>query len=127
MIGKNTMINDSTRWNYCIKRLSKNTLGASEDLMVTGGHSILVDTLSDKEREGQIAVYNNADRKIDGKYLLLASASDNFETVNDNNTYTYYHFVLEHDNDVNVRYGVWANDILTESQPEKHFLEKNYD
>lgn len=126
MIGKNTLKNDPTKWNYCIKRLRKNKLGAIDDLMLTGGHSILVNNLSEKEKAGQISIYNSADRKIDGKYLLLASVSENFETVNDNNKYTYYHLVLEHDGDLNVRYGIWANGVLTESQSENHFLSKGY-
>jgi hypothetical protein len=126
MIGKNTLKNDPSKWNSCIKRLPKNRLGAFEDLILTGAHSILVDNLSEKEKSGQLAIYNTTDRKVDGKYLLLAFASENFEKVNDNNTYTYYHFVLEHDDDVNTRYGVWANGVLTETQPEKHFLTKNY-
>jgi hypothetical protein len=126
MIGKNTLKNDPTKWNYCIKRLRKNKLGATEDLMVTGGHSVLVNKLSEKEKAGQISIYNSADRKIDGKYLLLASVSDNFEAVNDNNTYTYYHLVLEHDGDLNARYGIWANGVLTESQSENHFSAKDY-
>lgn len=126
MIGKNTMTNDPKRWNYSVMRLPKDKLGAIEDLMITGAHSVLVDNLSEKEKDGQIAIYNTIDRKIDGKYLLLASVSENFEVVDDNDSYTYYHFVLEHDGDVNVRYGVWANGVLTESQPEKHFLSKQY-
>jgi hypothetical protein len=126
MIGKNTLKNDPSKWNHCIKRLPKNKLGAFEDLMLTGAHSILVDNLSEKEKSGQLAIYNTIDRKVDGKYLLLSSVSENFETIDDNNTYTYYHFVLEHDDDVNTRYGVWANGVLTETQPEKHFLTKSY-
>jgi hypothetical protein len=126
MIGKNTLKNDPSKWNSCIKRLPKNRLGAFEDLILTGAHSILVDNLSEKEKSGQLAIYNTIDRKVDGKYLLLAFASENFEKVNDNNTYTYYHFVLEHDDDVNARYGVWANGVLTETQSEKHFLTKSY-
>lgn len=126
MIGKNTLTNDPTKWNHCIKRLPKNKLGAFEDLILTGAHSILVDNLSEKEKSGQLAIYNTTDRKVDGKYLLLAFASENFETIHDNNVYTFYHFVLEHDDDVNARYGVWANGVLTETQPEKHFLTKSY-
>jgi hypothetical protein len=125
-IGRGIMTNAPNVWNGCVRRLAKSG-DMIEDLFVTGAHSILVNELSTKETEGMIAIYGTANRKIDDKTLLLSWVSDKFEAVNDNKNYTYYHLVLEHDNDENKRYGIWANGILTESQSEKHFLAKPYD
>lgn len=125
-IGKGHMINNPSVWNRCVKKLPKSN-NMIDDLLVTGAHSILVDTLSEKEEEGMVSIYGTADRKIDDKTLVLSWVSDKFEAVHDNKEYTYYHLVLEHDNDENKRYGIWANGVLTESQSEKHFLAKPYD
>jgi hypothetical protein len=124
-IGKGNMTNNPAQWNGCVRRLPKSG-DMTDDLLVTGAHSILVDELSEKESEGMTAVYGTADRKVDDKTLLLSWVSSKFEAVDDNKEYTYYHLVLEHDDDVNKRYGIFANGVLTESQSEKHFLDKNY-
>ena len=44
----------------------------------------------------------------------MASISDDFESVNDNNKYTLYHLVLE-SQDVNKQFGIYANGILSET------------
>lgn len=125
-IGKGFMTNNPTQWNGCVKKLPKSG-DVTDDLFVTGAHSILVDELSEKESGGMLAIYGTTDRKIDNKTLLLSWVSEKFEAVDDNKDYTYYHLVLEHDNDENKRYGIWANGVLTESQCEKHFLGKDYE
>jgi hypothetical protein len=125
-IGKGSMTNNPSQWNGCVRRLPRAD-DMIDDLLVTGAHSILVDELSTKETEGMIAIYGTADRKIDDKTLLLSWVSDKFEAVEDTEEYTYYHLVLEHDDDDTKRYGIWANGVLTESQCEKHFLAKDYE
>jgi hypothetical protein len=125
-IGRGIMTNVPNVWNGCVRRLPKSG-DMTDDLLVTGAHSILVDELSEKENEEMIVIYGTSDRKIDDKILLLSWVSNKFEAINNNENYTYYHLVLEHDNDENKRYGIWANGILTESQSEKHFLAKPYD
>jgi hypothetical protein len=99
----------------------------TDDLFVTGAHSILVDELSEKEEEGMISIYGTTERKIDDKTLVISWVSDKFEAVEGEDRYIYYHLVLEHDDDENKRYGIWANGVLTESQSEKHFLDKPYE
>lgn len=125
-IGKGFMTNNPDQWNGCVKKLPKSG-DMTDDLFVTGAHSILVDKLSEKEEEGMISIYGTTERKIDDKTLLLSWVSEKFETVEENNEYTYYHLVLEHDDDEKKRYGIWANGVLTESQCEKHFLENPYE
>jgi hypothetical protein len=126
LIGKGFMTNNPDKWNGCVKKLPKSG-DMTDDLFVTGAHSILVDELSEKEAEGMVSIYGTADRKIDDKTLVLSWVSEKFEAVDDNKDYTYYHLVLEHDDDEMKRYGIWANGVLTESQCEKHFLGKDYE
>ena len=126
-IGKNYIKNVPTVWNECVCIATSQTLPElSENLLVTGGHSILVDSLSEIEREKQLKIYGDAERKIDGKYKVTAWASEKFNVINDDKKYVYYHLVLENDGNVNKQYGIWCNGILTESQCEKHFLAREY-
>lgn len=125
-IGKGELTNNPDKWNNCVRRLPK-TDDMTDDLFVTGAHSILVDELSEKESEGMVSIYGTADRKIDDKTLLLSWVSEKFEAVEGKDNYTYYHLVLEHEQDEMKRYGIWANGVLTESQCEKHFLDKTYE
>jgi hypothetical protein len=91
-----------------------------EDLIVTGGHSILVDDLGDNKEEND-RLFNGETLKIDDKYLLLAAVSNDFIKLQNNDEYTYYHFILENNGNDNDRYGVWANGILSET-PSKNFF-----
>jgi len=94
--------------------------GLTKDLIVTGGHSILVDDLGElKEINDQMFGGNTP--KIDGKYLLLSSVSPDFSKLENHYIYTWYHFTLENDGDDDRRFGVWANGILTET-PSKNQL-----
>jgi hypothetical protein len=93
------------------------------DLIVTGGHSILVDELSEEEYKNN-KKYNFKD-SIEDKKLLLSCSSNKFEKINDNKLYILYHLVLENE-DINMHYGIWVNDgILSESCPEKAYLRFN--
>jgi hypothetical protein len=120
-IGKDTLFNNPDKWNGCLKKIPKSG-DMIDDLYVTGAHSLLVDELSEKESDGILAIYGTADRKVDDKFMLNAWVSDKAEPVLDADFFTIYHLVLEHDDDENKKYGIWANGLLTELQCEKHFL-----
>ena len=85
----------------------------TKDLFLTGCHSILVSTLTDKQREetvqrlGEIFV-------TDKKYRLMACVDDRAEPWASEGTYTIWHFALEHEND-RMNYGVYANGLLVET------------
>jgi hypothetical protein len=83
----------------------------TEDLIVTGNHSILVDERT-KEEEKRNPKWAN--HKIDDKYRVLSSISNKFEKIMDNNQYTYYHFSLKTDDNKDRPFGVWANGLLVE-------------
>jgi hypothetical protein len=116
LIGHGSFINNPEYWNGCMYRMKENP-----DLVVTGGHSILVDEMTEEERTKN-RQYFCEDIKIDDKYLLLACTSDKFEKIQNNDTYTYYHFTLENDGDDDNRYGIWANGILTETPSKNQYM-----
>lgn len=91
-----------------------------DDLYITGCHSILEFPITDKQKEeiikrlGQLFV-------TEKKYRLMACADDRAEPWNSENTYTIWHFALEHDND-RMNYGVYANGGLLVETCSIHFL-----
>ena len=89
------------------------------DIILTGGHSILVDELAEEESKKNIKYGFSAN--IHDKKLLLACGSDKFEKISDDKDYILYHLVLENDN-INGHYGVYLrHDILSESCSEACF------
>ena len=94
----------------------------TDDLIVTGGHSILVDDLGEYE-EKNCKIFGTT-QMIDDKYLLLAFVSNDFIKLENNNVYTYYHFILENNGDNDERFGVWANGMLIETPSKNYFIEK---
>ena len=98
--------------------------GLLEDLIITGGHAILVDELTAEQEEKNLKMYNNCKFKVDDKIMLLAGATNDFKVLEDNDTYTYYHFYLENDGDDTQRFGVWANNLLVET-PNKEYFTKH--
>jgi hypothetical protein len=121
---KKELLNNNANWKSSMYKMDKKD-GMSNDLILTGGHSILVDELSEKEL---LFLDNNKldllkTSSIDDKKLLLAASSDLFKIVEDNNNYSVYNFLLENDGNNNARYGVWANGVLCET-PSKNFYDK---
>jgi hypothetical protein len=87
------------------------------DFIVTGGHSILVDELTEEQMNKQLA--RGFEHTMQDKKLLLACYSDDFEQIKEKELFQIYHLVLE-----NGHYGVYSeNNILTETC-EENFFEK---
>lgn len=107
---KNKYRNDKSHHQIC--KIS-NYENQTKDLYITGGHSILVDEITEKEKKESLKYWNNI-IKIKDKYLLLSCINENAKKINDSNIYTIYHIVLEND-DIYGQYGIYANGILTES------------
>ena len=83
------------------------------DLFITGGHSILVDSLTENERNETLKIWDYV-HKVDDKFNLLTCLNDKAVMCEDNETVNIYHLVLENDDD-NGLYGIWANGLLVES------------
>jgi len=126
LIGKNVMLNNPKKWDNCMYKMEKTESNElTEDLIVTGGHSILVDSMTTEEKVLNDELFGLTPL-IDNKYLLLSSVSRHFKPLQDEKLYTYYHFVLENDNDDEARYGVWANGILTEIPSKEFFIKQKF-
>lgn len=99
--------------NRLYKCSPKNYPELKEDLYITGCHSILVDTLTDEQKEktkkqlGKIFV-------TDKKYRLMACIDERAEPWNSAGHYTIWHLALENP-DVKMNYGVYANGLLVET------------
>jgi DNA-binding beta-propeller fold protein YncE len=122
-IGGNKMINNPEHFNLSMYKMEK-TLenGLTEDLIVTGGHSILVDDLGEYYAENEIR-FKGTIPKIDDKFLLLCFLTKDFTQLTDTNEYTYYHLCLENNGNNDERFGIWANGILTETISKNQFTE----
>jgi len=122
-IGGNKMINNPEHFNLSMYKMEK-TLenGLTEDLIVTGGHSILVDDLGEYYAENEVK-FKGKIPKIDDKFFLLSAVSKDFTQLTDTNEYTYYHLCLENNGNNDERFGIWANGILTETISKNQFTE----
>ena len=110
---------------YKMEKTDENEL--LEDLIITGGHSIMEDSISEEEQEkyNKLGLNNFIEEnKIDDKFLVLAAVSDKFIQLKDNNKYTYYHLLIENNGDNKERYGIWANGILTETTSKEYLLQQ---
>jgi hypothetical protein len=92
-----------------------------KNLIITGGHSILVDELTNKEKELTINIWNEL-KMIDDKYLLLASIGDRFEKIFNENEYDIYHIVIG-----NEQYGIYADNVLSETMSYNFFKNMKYE
>jgi hypothetical protein len=116
LIGKSTIQNSGTneRIPDRLYKLSPSKYPElKEDLFITGGHSVLVETITDKEREDLIAHLGNI-FVTDRKYRLTAMVDERAEPWASEGTYTIWHFALEHE-DIRMNYGVYANGLLVET------------
>ena len=126
-IGTRNMFNNPNKMTENMFKMEKTEEnGLIEDLIITGGHSILVDKLSEEETYKQSAYYWCMDEKIDDKFLVLAGISSLFKSIPDLDMYSYYHFTLENNGDDDQRFGVYANGLLAETPSKKFYETMNF-
>ena len=116
LIGKGSMVNpgDSERVEARLYKLSPGKYPElKEDLFITGAHSVLVDNITDKERE-EITKQLSRIFVTEGKYRLMAMLDERAEPWASAGEYMIWHFALEHD-DSTRNYGVYANGLLVET------------
>jgi hypothetical protein len=109
-IGKGEIVNPGTdeRTENRLYRCSPaNYPELSEDLFITGCHSILVSDITDAQREATIKHLGRI-FVTDKKYRLIACVDERAEPWNSEGTYTIWHFALEN-SDERMNYGVYAN------------------
>jgi hypothetical protein len=110
IIGKGTIHNPGTT-ERIQDRLYKCTPSKypelKDDLFITGCHSILVDSITDLERENTTK-YLGGIYVTDKKYRLMACVDERAEPWVSEGTYNIWHFALESEHEVG-NYGVYAN------------------
>lgn len=93
----------------------------NEDLIITGGHSILVDKLKGDQEKKII----NKFKKIyitNNKYRLVAEFDDRAVPYNEEGEFNIYHFSLENKNYYS-NYGIYANGLLVETCSKRYLTE----
>jgi hypothetical protein len=86
-----------------------------ENLVITGCHSLLVDSfISDDQRDQAIEVNNNRLCITDDKFRLPVCCDLRASIYQEIGYYTVYHFALDND-DYYMNYGVYANGLLVET------------
>jgi len=85
----------------------------TEDIYLTGCHSILVDDITDEQRQKLVKQMNRV-FVTDKKYRLTAYVDERAEPWASEGKYTIWHFALENEND-KMNYGVYASGLLVET------------
>lgn len=123
-IGKGEMLNSHADPRYSMYKLPK-TGDMIDDLLVLGGHSILVDSFESEEVEKECATILGITPRLEDKCLLLAMSSPHFTKMPEGEKYTYYHLVLDNTGNEFVHYGIWANGVLSETCSKETFEHHN--
>jgi hypothetical protein len=110
LIGKGTIFNPGTS-DRIEDRLYKcspaNYPALTEDLFITGCHSILEFPITEKQKEESIKRQGKM-YITDNKYRLMACVDERAEPWTTEGTFTIWHFALENADD-GMNYGVYAN------------------
>lgn len=124
MIGKSSIsnpgVNDRIK-NRLYKCARDKYPELFEDLYLTGCHSILVDELSDSDREKTLNALGDI-FVTDDKFRLMAYLDERSEPYTEPGTYTIWHLALEN-NDYLMNYGIYANGLLVESTSKRYMKE----
>lgn len=117
LLGKGPLLNPGTeertesRLYVCSKEVYPEL---SEDLILTGCHSILVDSLTEEQRE-QTKKHLGRVFVTDNKYRLMACIDERAKPWTTEGTFTIWHVALEN-KDERMNYGIYVNGgLLVES------------
>jgi len=106
--------------NRLYKCSTSNYSELKEDLYITGCHSILVDTLSDFQKEETIKHLGQT-FVTDGKYRLMACIDERAKPWNSEGRFTIWHLALENA-DPKMNYGIYVNGGLLVETTSINFL-----
>jgi len=124
LIGKSPIYNsgDSDRIKNRLYTLAKDKYpDLTEDLVLTGCHSLLVDWLT----EPQLLEMGGEEKRLymtDDKLRLFTYLDEKAEPYPEKGTFTIYHLALENENYIG-NYGIWANGLLVESCSKRYLTE----
>jgi hypothetical protein len=122
MIGTTKLHNSKTSNEHRLYRCTPTKYPElTEDLIITGHHSILVSHITDEQREriketmGKVYVTDN-------KYRLAACIDDRAEPYDKEGLYNIWHVALEN-LDYYMNYGIYANGLLVETCSRRYLKE----
>ena len=92
----------------------------TEDLIITGGHSILVDHLTPGQHESTVLELGDI-FVTDNKYRLLAYLDNKAKPYDRQGMFDIYHICLQHE-DPQKNYAIYANGLLVESCCKRHII-----
>ena len=116
LIGKRPIYNsgDDARIKQRLYNLSTEKYPTlTEDLVLTGCHSLLVDILTKEQEEATLANYGEF-KITDDKVRLETYLDPNADPYPEKGTFTIYHLALEN-KIYTENYGIWANGLLVET------------
>jgi hypothetical protein len=126
MIGYSTIYNpgDSKRIKHCLYKCTVNEYPElTEDLIITGCHSILVDKFtSEEQKERTMEIWNGEILITDYKYRLPACVDTRAKPYEIEGTFTIYHIALSNE-DYYSNYGIYANGLLVETTSKRYLKE----
>jgi hypothetical protein len=93
----------------------------TEDLVITGCHSVLVGDITEEQRE-QLLYYTGDIYITENRYRLLACLDDKAEPFTEEGIHTIWHLALENDN-YYMNYGCYANGLLVETTSKRTMKE----
>lgn len=89
--------------------------------MITGCHSTLVDSLTHKQIQDTLDIFDMV-FMTDDKYRLLACLDEKAQPYDKSGDFTIYHLALDH-HDYFMNYGIYANGLLVESCSQRYLKE----
>ena len=124
MIGKRDIHhqNEYKNKDQLYKCTKQNYSEIFEDLIITGCHSILVDSFSSKEQRENTIKINGAAYRTDNKYRLPACCDDRALIYDVAGDFTIYHLALDN-TDYYMNYGIYANGLLVETCSKRYLKE----
>ena len=108
--------------NRLFKCSKENYPELTDDLIITGCHSILVDCLSSEEQREQVIAVNGAAYGTENKYRFPACVDPRAVPYEKEGVFNVWHLALEHE-DYYMNYGVYANGLLVETTSKRMLKE----
>jgi hypothetical protein len=124
MIGTTKLYNPGNKLrseNRLYKCSTSNYQELFEDLYITGNHSILVESITQEQREREIELVGDV-YGTDDKFRLMACIDERAEPYDKEGLFNIYHFALECD-DCYMNYGIYANGLLVETTSKRYMRE----
>ena len=110
MIGTSKLYNPSNNLrgkNRLYKCTKEKYPELTEDLIITGCHSILVDHMTDEQRAKSVELTGDI-WVTDRKYRLIACTDERADPLEEDGLFNIWHLALDND-DIRMNYGIYAN------------------